>query len=85
MHSFFQPKAKKAKLEPKQQPRSVLSWNVNGLLSVVADKATSKPAAELKAFISARSRIRGHPSESTIKSSSESLFALCDGCRAKND
>ena len=51
MHSFFQPKAKKAKLEPKQQPRSVLSWNVNGLLSVVADKATSKPAAELKAFI----------------------------------
>lgn len=55
MHSFFQPKAKKAKLEPKQQPRSILSWNVNGLLSVVADKATSKPAAELKAFIKSES------------------------------
>jgi len=53
MHSFFQPKAKRAKVEegPKHQPESVMSWNVNGLLSVVADKVSSKPAQELRTFV----------------------------------
>jgi len=46
MHSFFQPKAKKQKVEEeehKHHPASLITWNVNGMLSVVADKS-GKPA-----------------------------------------
>ena len=48
---FSQPKAKKQKLDDSRQPLSILTWNVNGLLSVVADSASKKPAQELRAFI----------------------------------
>lgn len=51
MHSFFAPKAKKQKLdEVKRQPESLITWNVNGMLSVVADKS-NKPVKELKDFV----------------------------------
>jgi len=57
MHSFFQPKAKKQKIdEAKQQPAStIVTWNVTGMLSVVADKS-NRPAQDLKAFVERQTR-----------------------------